>query len=291
MVTDAIFTDFNNDGWADLIVVGEWMPITFFINDRGILSRYKEVATGWWNCVAEGDFDKDGDMDYMAGNLGLNSVFRARPGEPVSLYAKDFDQNGSMDPFIARYIDGKEYPVHYRETMTDQVVALRRKLTSYAEYGKMEMEEITDFLGAEAMTVVRADWLESSYIENHGDGNFSVRPLPLPAQVSPINCIVVCDINGDGHEDILAVNNSYSEDTLTGYYDAGIGICALGNGDGSFTFLPPAQSGLCVRDDAKSISAIQIGERSGWIVGSNNAGIKVLTQSVYPHSVVRTSAK
>jgi hypothetical protein len=276
MVSDARFTDFNNDGWKDLVIVGEWMPITFFTNQKGVFSKSREMKTGFWNCLAEGDFDGDGDSDYIAGNLGLNSVLRSRPGEPISLYAKDFDNNGSMDPFISRYIDGKEHPVHYRETMTEQVVGLRRKLTSYAGYGKMEMAEILDFLGPEGMMVKKADWLESSYIENLGNGDFATSPLSLPAQVSPINCIVVCDINEDGHLDFLGVNNSYSEETLSGYYDAGTGICALGNGDGSFALLSPVKSGMCIRSDAKSIAGVKLHGVNAWIVASTNAPLRLL---------------
>jgi hypothetical protein len=252
------------------------MPITFFRNDQGTLGKHSEMMTGWWNCIAEGDFDNDGDKDYLAGNLGLNSVLKAKPGEPVTMYSKDFDGNGSIDPFISRYIQGKEYPIHYRETMTDQVVALRRKLASYASYGRMEMKEILEFLGTDGMTVTRVDHMESSYIENLGNGEFSVRPLAIEAQVSPANCFVVCDINADGKADFLAVGNSYSEDTLSGYYDAGIGLCALGNGDGTFTFLSSTQSGLCIRSDAKAIVSINVAGEPGWIVSSNNAPLQLL---------------
>lgn len=234
---------------------------------------------GWWNCMEEGDFDGDGDPDYIAGNLGLNSVLQARPGEPVSVYAKDFDQNGSMDPFISRFVGGKEYPVHYRETMTDQVVGLRRKLTSYAEYGKMDMQEILNFLGPEGMVIRRVEQFESSYIENMGNGDFSIKPLPMPAQVSPINSIAVTDINNDRHLDFLAVNNSYCEETLSGYYDAGTGLCALGNGDGSFLMLSPTESGFCIRSDTRSIGQIVIGDHTAWIISSNNAPLRILRRS------------
>ncbi|MBA4057102.1 MAG: RNA-binding protein, partial [Marivirga sp.] len=141
MVTDALFTDFDNDGWKDLIIVGEWMPVTVFGNDRGAFKKITELKTGWWSSIAEGDFDKDGDPDYIVGNLGKNSVFQASEWEPVSIYAKDFDANGSLDPFISRYIQGKEFPAHYRETMTEQIAGLRRILRTYSQYGKTEMGE------------------------------------------------------------------------------------------------------------------------------------------------------
>src|SRR5690606_16968385 len=161
------------------------------------------------------------------------------------------DDNGSVDPFISRYIEGKEHPIHYRETMTGQVSGLRRILKTYAGYGQMEMPEILAFLGEEGMMVRRADWFASSFVEELGNGDCSLHALPFSTQVSPLNGIVVCDLNEDGKLDFLAVGNSFSEETLSGYYDAGIGVCALGNGDGTFEVLPPAKSGFCVRSDAK----------------------------------------
>lgn len=271
MVTDALFTDFDSDGWRDLIVVGEWMPVTVFGNDKGSFKKLTELKTGWWSSIAEGDFDNDGDTDYILGNLGNNSVLHASEQEPVSIYAKDFDTNGSMDPFISRYIQGKEYPVHYRETMTEQIAGLRRILQTYSKYGKTEMHEILKFLGEKDMMIKRATWFESSYMKNEGKGNFSLHALPASIQVSPINSIAVCNLNDDPYLDFLAVGNSFSEETLSGYLDAGIGVYALGNGDGTFQIISPNQSGFCVMTDAKAIREIKTGNKRKWIVTSNQA--------------------
>jgi len=176
-----------------------------------------------------------------------------------------------MDPLISRYIEGREHPVHYRETMTEQVVSLRRILQTYADYGRMEMEEILNFLGRDGMIVKRADYFASCYLQNNGDGNFTIQTLPRSIQVSPINSIAVSDINNDGHLDFLAVGNSFSEEPVSGYYDAGIGVCALGNGDGTFTILSPVESGFCVRSDAKAIKEIETGNKRRWIITSNQA--------------------
>ncbi|HEU5289664.1 MAG TPA: VCBS repeat-containing protein, partial [Cyclobacteriaceae bacterium] len=279
MVTCAIFSDFDKDGWVDLIVAGEWMPITIFKNDQGYFRKAKELKTGWWSSLAEGDFDNDGDSDYLAGNLGRNSVLQASENEPVSIYAKDFDHNGSIDPIISRYIQGKEYPVHYRETMTEQIVALRKLLKTYSTYGQIEMSEIITFLGEKDMVVKRADYFESCYIKNLGNGDFSLHALPLSIQVSPINAFSVCNLNGDSYPDFLAVGNSFSEEALSGYYDAGIGACALGKGDGTFEIVPPKKSGFCVRSDAKSIAKIQMGNTQKWIVTSNQAPLQLFGES------------
>jgi len=271
MVTDALFTDFDNDGSQDLIVVGEWMPITIFHNERGRFKKMKELATGWWNSIAEGDFDNDGDADYIVGNLGKNSVLQASDKEPVSIYAKDFDGNGSLDAFMSRYINGKEYPVHYRETMTEQTPLLRRLLKTYSAYGKMEMPQILNFLGYQATYVKRATSFESSYLENRGHGDFVLHPLPSNIQISCMNSISVCHLNNDPYLDFLAVENSFEEETLSGYLDAGIGVYALGNGDGTFQIVPPNESGFCVMTDAKAIRQIKVANKRKWIVASNQA--------------------
>ena len=277
MVTCAVFSDFDNDGWKDLIVAGEWMPICFFRNVDGRFTKVKELNTGWWSSLAEGDFDKDGDMDYVAGNVGKNSILQATLTEPVSIYAKDFDKNGSLDPIISRYLNHKEYPIHPRETMTDQIVGLRRLFRSYAQYGAMEMPAVLKFLGEDGMIVKRADYLESAYIENSGDGNFSLKALPSGIQVSPLNSLHVSDLNADGNLDFIAVGNSFSEETLFGNYDSGIGVYALGSGKGSFTIVDPATSGFCVMTDAKTITPINVQGKRNWIISSNQSPVKMFS--------------
>jgi enediyne biosynthesis protein E4 len=275
MVSSALFTDFDNDSWTDLIVVGEWMPITIFRNVDGRFRKYMQLERGWWNSITGGDFDNDGDTDYIAGNLGTNSVLRASDAEPVRIYYKDFDKNGSIDPFISRYIQGKEHPVHYRETMTDQVSMLRRTLKRYADYGKMEMKDIIDFLGNDNVKMMSANWFESAYIENTGNGNFRLIALPSEIQVSPLYGIVACDLNDDAFLDFVAVGNSFAEETLSGWYDAGIGVCALGKGDGSFKIMKPLESGFCVRSDTKGLARIRVDGKSKLIVTSNNAPLRM----------------
>src|SRR5437868_4358219 len=144
MVTSAIWSDVNNDDWTDLIVVGEWMPITFFINEKGksFTPLTLENSNGWWNSISGGDFDNDGDIDYIAGNLGLNSIYKSSVDEPVTIYAKDFDNNGSVDPILCRYIQGKEYPVHPREALTGQIASLRGVVQRYAKYGGMGIHDV-----------------------------------------------------------------------------------------------------------------------------------------------------
>ena len=275
MVTTALFTDIDNDGWIDLIVAGEWMPITIFKNDKGNFKKIMESKIGWWSGLAAGDFDNDGDIDFIAGNLGLNSVYKVGEREPVSIYAHDFDRNGSIDPIISRFIQGKEYPIHYRETLIEQIPTLHGILKSHLQYGKTEMSALINILGGEVSFVRRADYFESAYLENLGKGKFSFHSLPLSIQVSPINSIVVSDLNSDGSLDFIAVGNSFSEETLSGYHDAGIGVYALGRGDGTFEIVPPAVSGFCVRTDAKAIKEIMVDGKRKWVITSNLAPLVI----------------
>ncbi len=282
MVTGASWVDFDNDQWTDLVVVGEWMPITFFKNEMGVLKKLSSTdhqlpkEIGWWRCIKAADFDHDGDIDFIAGNFGLNSIYQASPTQPVSLYAKDFDGNGSMDPIVCRYIQGKEYPVHGRETMTEQIVSLKKVLTSYAKYGESSLQDILSKKQLDGAQIYRCDHLASSYIENLGGGNFSLRPLPIFCQTSTINDLLIDDYDNDGNLDVMAVQNDYSFEPLGGLYDAGIGLLLKGDGKGNFTNTPVTKSGFYVSGDAKSIAKVATKDKKElFIVTQNQDSLKV----------------
>ena len=286
LVTSALWTDFDNDSWTDLIIVGEWMPITFFKNKNGNLEKYipqqpaPETTVGWWNSIASGDFDNDGDMDYVAGNVGLNSLYKASLQEPVCVYAKDFDENGSLDPILCRYVQGTEYITHPRETLTEQMVSMRRVLTRYAIYGNSPFPKLFPEEKLKGALIYKGTMFTSMYIENQGNGNFGFRSLPTQAQVSPLFGISVTDFNDDGNLDILGVGNSYSTEPLTGYYDAGIGVCLQGDGSGKFTTVPVTQSGFFVDRDAKGLAAINLGQqKSAWIATANRDSVRMFEQA------------
>lgn len=276
MITGAQFVDFDNDQWLDLVVVGEWMPVTFFKNEKGKFTKLTKAnhqlpdETGWWRCLKSADFDNDGDVDFIAGNFGLNSIYRASPKEPISLYAKDFDGNGSMDPIVSRFIQGKEYPIHPRETLTEQIVSLKRVLTSYELYGNSSIKDILSPQQLEGAQIYRCDHLGSSYIENLGNGNFSLRTLPMSCQTSTINDMIIEDFNGDGNRDILAIQNDYSFEPLGGRYDAGIGLLLLGDGKGNFTPVAPRESGILISGDTKSISVLKTKDNNSLYIATQN---------------------
>ena len=276
MVTSAIWTDFDNDQWMDLVIVGEWLPITFFKNQNGKLQKYSPASpdpkrtVGWWNSLAGGDFDKDGDVDYVIGNLGLNSPYKATMKEPVCLYAGDFDGNGIIDPILCRYIGGKEYIVHPRETLTEQMVSLKRILTDYSTYGRMTFNEIIPGPKLEGALVFKGTCLTSSYLENLGDGSFKLEPLPIETQISPLYGIMTSDFDWDGDLDVMTIGNSYASEVLTGYYDAGIGTFLRGNGIGKFSPVPVSQSGFFVDTDAKSFTELSLKNGKSILIAISN---------------------
>jgi enediyne biosynthesis protein E4 len=295
MVTSALWTDFDNDSWTDLMIAGEWMPITFFKNRNGKLETFQpasprpESMVGWWNSLAAGDFDNDGDTDYIAGNLGLNSLYKASEKEPVCIYAKDFDDNGSMDPVLCRYVQGQEYITHPRETLTEQMVGMRRVLPRYAIYGNSTFEDIFPAEKLKGALILKSTRFASSYIENKGNGSFILKSLPVDAQLSPIFGTVVTDFNTDGNLDVLALGNSYSTEPLTGFYDAGIGTCLEGDGKGNFKTVPVNKSGFFVDRDAKGLVEINLANNKiAWIATVNRDSLKVFESSTRaPTAIVK----
>ncbi|QNF31460.1 VCBS repeat-containing protein [Adhaeribacter swui] len=261
MVTAALWTDFDNDNQIDLIVTGEWMPICFFKNTNGKLVNVTANTNlanthGWWNSIIGGDFDNDGDVDYVAGNLGLNSRYKASPEQPVSVVAKDFDNNGSVDPVISYFIQNQNYPAPARDGLTDQMVAMRRRFPRYADYGASTMAQL--FTDDELKDAHRYQsyTFSSSFIQNDGNGKFTIKPLPVQAQFAPVFGLSVADYNYDGNLDLLLVGNSYATEVAMGYYDAGIGTCLMGNGNGTFRPIPPQGAGLKISGDAKAIARV-----------------------------------
>lgn len=274
MVTAALWTDTNHDTRPDLLLVGEWMAPTLFENREHQLKRVDSaLATqvGWWNCLAGGDFDNDGDMDYVAGNLGRNSRFQASVAEPVSIHAKDYDQNNTLDPIMCLYIQGKCYPTHPRDQLAEQVPGLKKRFPTYADYGNMTFDQILTKDERSGAYVVEATNLQSSYFENRGNNNFVVRPLPLMAQIAPVQAMLVGDYNADGKLDVLLVGNAYDTDTQVGRYDAGKGLLLCGNGKGGFMPQTMAQSGFCADRNARSVVEVTTGPGQSLVVVGNNS--------------------
>jgi hypothetical protein len=280
LVTDAVWTDFNSDGSTDLIIVGEFMPITLFRNDGDKLMRVDdtdiEQVKGWWNSIVTGDFDSDGDTDYIVGNLGSNNAFQVTPNHPVKVFAKDFDGNGSIDPIVACYMRvtmsdtvKKLYPVHFWDELNSQSPKFRRKFSRFRQFSKASMDRFLTPEELKDALVLEANYMQSSLLENKGNGKFELRPLPVEAQVAPVNGIAVDDINLDGNLDILLIGNDYGNEVFVGRYDALTGLVLLGDGMGNFKTVSSAKSGFYVGGDGKALAKLA-GEKNDFFIATQN---------------------
>ncbi|MEM7380228.1 MAG: VCBS repeat-containing protein, partial [Bacteroidota bacterium] len=279
MVTAALWTDFNNDGWPDLMVVGEFMSLHIYQNDKGTLRNMSDATglqntSGWWHSIVAGDFDNDGDSDYILGNLGLNSRYKASVEEPLCIYAKDYDKNGQIDPVMCHYIDGENYIAHSRNDLIEQINVMRVRFRSYSDYARATFEESFLKEELEDALVVKSETFASSYLENLGNGRFRLSQLPRQAQIAPIYGIVPGDFNGDTYLDFLAVGNFYSGEVFSGRYDASIGWLMLGDGKGNFNSLPQSESGFLVDGDAKALARLRLGEDEAILATLNNGPLK-----------------
>ena len=284
MISDALWTDFNGDHWPDLIVVGEWMPLTFFVNEQGRLKPYTnqtslENTGGWWNSLTAGDYDNDGDIDYVAGNFGLNSYIAASPEQPVRLYAGDVNEDGEIDPILSYYAEDdegnrQEFPIHPRDALIDQVLGYKKRFQDYRSFAGAGFSDVLKPHDKKNTTELKASVLTSSFVENRGDGTFAIRPLPLMCQVAPVYGMLTQDFDGDGNLDIVLTGNQYSAEPVFGNYDASNGLYLRGNGKGDFTPLPTMQSGLFLNGDQKSIVNIFIDATPTLVAGANSGPLK-----------------
>jgi hypothetical protein len=284
MVTTALWSDFDKDGWADLIIAGEWMPITFFKNTKGVLQKWEKnpgllSATGWWFSLAEGDFDNDGDLDYIAGNLGLNNKYNASLETPLSVYAKDFDGNGMLECLLTYYIKGKEYTVVNRDQITSVMPSIKKKFDNYTKFSEADFASMFSKEELEDVYKLQATSLASAYIENQGEGSFMMHALPLQAQFSALQSILVDDYDSDGKLDALIAGNFYNPDFMTGRYDASIGLLLKGNGKGGFYPVPASQSGIHIKGDARSLQKMKIAKKNTLIAGVNNGKLQVYSHN------------
>ena len=290
MITDALWTDFNGDHQPDLIICGEWMPVRFFVNDHAIL---KEVTAqtglennhGMWRVLQAADLDNDGDLDYVAGNMGINNKYRATPATPAMLYAKDVDNNGSNELIPAYYLKNKEnkydlYPAIDRNLLAEELPSVKKKFLLYEDYAKTSMQQLLKAYDDTGWTALKCETMQSAWIENRGGGKFKMHALPTQAQIAPVNAIVVMDVNKDGNADLLLAGNEYQTEMMTGRYDASYGLVLEGNGKGAFTPVNFVKSGLIVEGDVKSLKSIELVNHSQMIIaGVNNDSLRYFKQA------------
>lgn len=274
MATSAILTDINNDDLVDIIVVGEWMPIRVFENSKNGFNEVSEKmglnedSTGWWWSISEGDFDNDGDMDYVLGNNGLNYKYKATEDETFDIYINDFDKNQKADIVLSYYNDGEQYPVRGRECSSQQIPAIKTKFKNYESFSEATLVDVYTKQDLENSVHYQIKSFASVYLENR-DGKFISHNLPVEAQISSINQILVRDFNNDNNLDVLLAGNLYVSEVETTRNDAGVGQLLLGDGNGNFDSVSTADSGFFTPGDVKDMATIKVGEDE-YIISAKN---------------------
>jgi hypothetical protein len=274
MVTSASWFDYNDDGKDDLVVVGEWMPVTVFTQStKGEFKkeplRDLNNSEGWYYSVETEDMDGDGDEDIIVGNLGLNYKYKASEEEPFEVYSYDFDSNGVLDIVLSYYEHGESFPVRGKSCSTQQIPSLGETFETFEAFGSSNLGNIYGENLKKALNL-KSKTFASAYIENRGNGGFRVRPLPSLAQVSSVNSILTQDFDNDGHKDLLIVGNLYVSEIETPRNDASIGLFLKGDGTGDFLPISIEKSGFFAPNDAKDMKLIKVGKKEIILVANNN---------------------
>lgn len=282
LVCDAIWTDYDNDGWQDLIVAGEWMPITILKNKQGKkLERLEnpELSSqiGFWNSITSGDFDNDGDMDYIAGNQGINTMNKVSDEFPMSIYGKDFNSDGLYDAIPTVFFPDAEQkrhevPFHVRDDLIKQMTVLKQKFDNYKKYASTDIKGVLSDDYLKDALILKANNMNTSYIENLGEGKFKIKPLPIKAQTAPVFGMLVEDFDADGNLDVLMVGNDFGNEVSVGRLDAFNGLLLTGNGKGDFKPQSLAKSAFGVGGDAKGLVRITNSAGNPLMMATQNRG-------------------
>jgi enediyne biosynthesis protein E4 len=282
-VKAAQWTDIDNDRDADLVIAAEWSPISIFINDSGKLHPLSiegsglEKSHGWWNAVTAVDYDDDGDIDLIAGNLGLNSKLKTSVEEPVRMFVGDFDSNDSTDQILTHYMNGKEYPFHTRDEITKQMPYLKKRFLSYKKFAETDFHTMFSESLLKNSIQYSAYTFRSSVIENLGNLKFRLKPLPAAAQFSTVNAIVAEDVDNDNKIDLILAGNFFPVNIQMGRYDASFGLVLKGDGRGRFLALPAKRSGFSVTDEVRSVRRITVGKITYYVAVRNNNTIEAFS--------------
>ncbi|MFZ1688552.1 MAG: VCBS repeat-containing protein [Flavobacteriales bacterium] len=281
LVSDAEFDDYDSDGDADLVAIGEWMPISFFENNGGKFTQANAKSglkdtEGWWSSLTMADLDGDGDKDLVCGNLGWNSKFHATSEHPLDIYWNDFDGNGHSDIVLAKDYKGKAVPVRGRQCSSQQCPMIANKFATYDAFANASLKQIYGEENLAKALHLQAKHMRSCIVLNQGGGKWELHDLPGMAQSAPINASLVLDLNNDGRMDIVAVGNNWGAEVETIRYDAGTGCVLLGDGKGAFKPVAPGKSGLFAWENAKDLALVRLGKNAAplFVVANNNGPLQ-----------------
>lgn len=281
MVADATWTDFDNDNKADLVVVGEYMSPQFFRNSSGTFNNVSnellpnENLSGFWNCITPGDFNKDGKTDYILGNLGLNTRYKASEEYPLEIFAADFDDNGYTDVITAYYEKGKLYPVKPLNTLKNRINGFSKKYFKHADFASKDLYSIFDSNTLNNALHLKAHTTASILLQNNGSGKFIIKQLPIPAQIAPIQDALVIESNKQ--TDILLVGNFYPAESERGAYTASNGLILRVDDNGDLKTMQASETGFSVNGDCRFVKYINKNSNPMILVGRNNDSLKVFS--------------
>ena len=281
LVTDAVWVDFDADQKLDLVIVGEWMPLTFLKNTGESFENITEdlgldKTTGWWYSIIAKDFDNDGDQDLVVGNLGLNYKYQASEEETFDVYAGDYDKNGKLDIVLGYYNNGVQFPVRGRQCSAEQIPAIKYKYKDYNSFADASLVNIYTQNDLDAGLHYKARIFSSVYVENTNGKSFQIKELPNEAQLSSINGIVADDFNQDGNLDLALAGNLFGSEIETTRNDASYGCVLMGDGAGNFKNIPYAESGLLLGGDVKAMKKIETIKGPALLVGNNSDAIQLI---------------
>lgn len=279
MVTDAIFSDIDQDNDQDLILVGEWMPITIFEyhNGKFTLSEQIENSTGWWNSIEKADLDGDGDEDFLLGNLGLNYKYKASPEKTFNVYVNDYDENGQLDIVLGYFQGDKQFPVRGLQCSSEQMPSIKKKFNNqYNLFAEASLSDIYPENKLASAVHYKANNFANSRLINDGNGSFTLSNLPVAAQRSNINDFVVKDFNQDGSLDFLAIGNLFVSEVETPRNDANFGSIFWGSSKGDFQEASYQQTGLYLPEDNKKAVEITINGIPCIAIGTNNGQLTLV---------------
>ena len=282
MVTVAQWEDLDKDGYPELIIAGDWMGIRLLKNDHARLTDISDKAgltglNGMWSSLTAADLDDDGDLDFVVGNCGYNNQFKASVKEPVRLYANDFDENGTIDPILCYYIQGKSYPMASKDELLDQIVPLRKKYIKYRDYANETIDDIFSAGKIRSAKLYHCEQLASCILYNNGGLQFSFKPLPLEAQFSRVYGVEVNDFDSDGTKDILLAGHFYPYRVQLGQSDASLGLLLKRKDKTSYQPVQPQESGCFIGGDVRSMVPIKDKAGNSYLfIGKNNSQMQVL---------------
>jgi len=273
------WADIDNDGDPDMIIAGDWMPVKIFTNDHGFFKDDSETfglsnTEGWWHTIITKDLNGDGNVDFVLGNHGLNSHFKASLSRPVSMYVNDFDLNGSVEQIVCTWNGNKSYPVAMKDDLVKQIPSLGEKYKKFDDYREAAINDLFSEEVLQRSIKLYARVMESCVMINTGQGSFHMIPLPVEAQFSPVYAINAEDFDHDGICDILLGGNQYRAKPETGIYDASYGLFLKGNKDGQWQQVPSRISGFSIRGEMRDLKILKISGTRIITVARNNDNLQ-----------------